>query len=311
MLVVDSRPLGQATVRDLATACRLSQRQLDRILQRRGEKYREVPITKTNGKTRMLHVPSCRLKLAQKRTLRWLVRRVAPHPCSACVRDRGTHWAYDRHAGHRSMLRLDISNFFPSVRERAVKEGVARLGAREQLSNAFVRLVTLPEGLPQGAPTSVAVADIVLFPLDVRLAGMAERHGLTYSRYVDDITLSGGRRVGRLQRLTRNIVADMGWELNEKGGLVGPDQRHALLGAVVNAKPNVAREYVREVRSYLRIVAKGQERPDEKALRKLESRVNWIISVNPDRERALRPCFPVRLELPDDAPKDEVRVCAD
>lgn len=194
------------------------------------------------------------------------------------------------------MLRLDISDFFPSVRERAVKEGVVRLGAREQLSNAFVRLVTLPEGLPQGAPTSVAVADIVLFPLDVRLAGMAQRHGLTYSRYVDDITVSGGTRLGRFERLTRSIAADTGWELNEKGGLVGPDQRHGLLGAVVNAKPNVAREYVREVRSYLRLVAKGQATPDEEALRKLESRVNWIISVNPERERALGPLLSRAIE---------------
>ena len=106
---------------------------------------------------------------------------------------------------------------------------------------------------------------------------------------MDDITLSGGTRLGRFERLTRSIVAELGWELNEKGGLVGPGQRHGLLGAVVNAKPNVTREYFGEVRSYLRLVAKGQERPDEEDLRKLESRVEWILSVNPDRERALRP----------------------
>ena len=171
-----------------------------------------------------------------------------------------------------------------------------RLGAREQLSSTLVRLVTLPEGLPQGAPTSVAVADLVLFPLDVRLAVMAERHGLTYSRYIDDITISGGKRVGRFERLTRRIVADAGWDLNEKGGLVGPDQRHGLLGAVVNAKPNVAREYVREVRSHLRLVTRGRERLDEDDLRTLESRVNWILSVNPDHERTLRPLLASAIE---------------
>jgi hypothetical protein len=194
------------------------------------------------------------------------------------------------------MLRLDISNFFPSVRECTVKEGFVRLGAHERLANTLTRLVTLPDGLPQGAPTSVAVADIVLFPLDARLAGMAERNGFTYSRYVDDITVSGGTRLARLERLTRRIVADAGWELNEKGGLVGPDQRHSLLGAVVNAKPNVAREYVREVRSYLRRLVKGQDRPDEEDLRKLESKVNWIVSVNPDRERTLRPLLASAIE---------------
>lgn len=188
------------------------------------------------------------------------------------------------------MLRLDISNFFPSVREGAVKDCLLRLGAREETANAMVRLVTLPERLPQGAPTSVAVADIVLFRLDVRLAGMAERQGFTYTRYVDDITVSGGNRLARFEGLTKRIVTGLGWELNEeKGSLVGPRQRHSLLGAVVNAKPNVSREYFDDVRSGLHRVADGQERPHERELRKLESRVEWILSVNPDREQALRP----------------------
>ena len=289
MPVADSSPLGRVSVRDLAKACRLSEREFDRILESRAREYREVALMTVSGRTRMLHVPSHRLKLAQRRTLRWLVRRVAPHPCSACVKGRGTHWAYRRHSRHPSMLRLDISNFFPSVHEDAVKKGLVRLGARERLVNALVRLVTLPQGLPQGAPTSVAVADIVLFPLDVRLAGMAKRQGFTYSRYVDDITLSGGSRLGRFEQLARRIVTDLGWELNAKGGMVGRRQRHDLLGAVVNTKPNVTREYFGDVRSYLRLVAKGRERPDEKDFGRLESRVNWILSVNPDREQALRP----------------------
>ena len=245
----------------------------------------------------MLHVPSRRLKLAQKRTLRWLTCRTTPHPCSACVKGRGTHWTYQRHARHPAMLRLDISNFFPSVRETAVEEGLVRLGACEPMAKALVRLVTLSEVLPQGAPTSVAIADIVLFPLDMRLAGMARKHGFTYSRYVDDITLSGGTRLRRFERRTRNIVTESGWEPNEKGGFVGPGERHGLLGAVVNAKPNVTREYFDEVRSHLRRVASGHERPDEEDLRQLESRVEWIISVNPDRELTLRPLLVKALAL--------------
>lgn len=288
MPTADTGPLRRLSVGDLARKCRLTERELDRILESRAAEYREIVLT--NGKIRTLHEPSRRLKLAQERTLRWLGRRVAPHPCSACVKDRGIHWVYPRHAGHPAMLRLDISNFFPSVRESVVKDGLLRLGAREELANALVRLVTLPERLPQGAPTSVAVADIVLFRLDVRLGGMAERRGFTYTRYVDDITVSGGKRLARFKGQTRRIVTELGWKLNdEKGGLVGPHQRHSLLGAVVNAKPNVSRGYFDDVRSCLRRIVDGQERPDERDLRKLASRVEWILSVNPDRERALRP----------------------
>ncbi|MYD14880.1 MAG: helix-turn-helix domain-containing protein [Gemmatimonadetes bacterium] len=280
-------PLRRLSVQKLVAVCRLSEQQFARLLESREKEYHEVSWEKEPGKTRTLHIPSERLKAVQRLILRYMIDRVPPHPCSACVKGRGNHWAYRRHARHPSMLRLDISDFFPSVGEDAVREAFIRLGAREPVADALVRLVTLPERLPQGAPTSVAVADMVLFPLDVRLAGMAEKHGFTYSRYVDDITLSGGNRLARFEQTVRRIVTDLGWELNEKGGLVGSDQRHSLLGGIVNAKPNVASEYYGRVRSYLRLVAKGREQPDEDDFRKLRSKVEWIVSVNPERKAAL------------------------
>ena len=282
------RPFRRLSVQKLVGICRLSERQFARLLESREKEYHEVSWKTDSRKTRTLHIPSERLKAVQRMFLRYTVDRVPTHPCSACVKGRGNHWTYRRHARHLSMLRLDISDFFPSVGEDAVREGFVRLGAREQVANALVRLVTLPERLPQGAPTSVAVADMVLFPLDVRLAGMAKQHGFTYSRYIDDITLSGGNRLARFEQTARRIVTDLGWELNEKGGLVGSDQRHSLLGAIVNAKPNVTSEYYGQVRSYLRLIAKGRERPDDDAFRTLRSKVEWIVSVNPERKAALR-----------------------
>ena len=280
-------PLRRLSVQRLVNMCRLSEQQFARLLESREKEYHEVSWRTASGKMRTLHIPSERLKAVQRLILRYIIDQVPRHPCSACVKGRGNHWAYRRHAGHPSMLRLDISDFFPSVGEDAVREGFVRLGAREQVANALVRLVTLPERLPQGAPTSVAVADMVLFPLDVRLAGMAEQHGFTYSRYVDDITLSGGNRLARFEQTARRIVTDLGWELNEKGGWVGSDQRHSLLGGIVNVKPNVTSEYYGQVRSYLRLIAKGRERPDHDDFRRLESKVEWIVSVNPERKAAL------------------------
>jgi hypothetical protein len=87
----------------------------------------------------------------------------------------------------------------------------------------------------------------------------------------------------------REIVRDEGWTLNEKGGIVGPGERHALLGAVVNQKPNVSREYFGQVRSYLRQVAKGGVVVTREEFTALEAKVKWILSVNPERERVLRP----------------------
>ena len=153
---------------------------------------------------------------------------------------------------------MDIKDFFPSVTELSVVEGLTRLGACDMIAMVLKDLVMLPTGLPQGAPTSVAVADIVLFPVDIRLGGLATKQGLTYTRYIDDLTFSGGQRVVRYQKVAHKIVTELGWELNAKGGVVGHGQRHTLLGAVVNYKPNVCGEYYREVRSYLRLIARGR-----------------------------------------------------
>lgn len=253
------------------------------------EYYREAHIVTGSGKSRTLHVPSRDLKLAQKRILRRILGRLDPHPCSACVTKRGTHWVYKRHAAHRAMLCLDLADFFPSVKREAVVRGFSRLGADDNVAPTLTDLVTLPDRLPQGAPTSVAVADVVLFPLDRRIAGLAEAKGFTYSRYVDDLTLSGGSRLAGFERLVRRIVTEEGWVINEKGGVFGPDQRHEVLGAVVNQKPNVSRECFGTVRSFLRRVSRGDMKMAMDDFEKLDGKVRWILSVNPERERVLKP----------------------
>ena len=84
-------------------------------------------------------------------------------------------------------------------------------------------------------------------------------------------------------------MTEEGWKLNDKGGVVGPDQRHTLLGAVGNQKPNVSREYFGEIRSFLRLVARGRRKLNLEDFEKLEAKVRWVLSVNPERDRVLGP----------------------
>lgn len=288
--MVREGPLGHLSPSRVGELIRLPTTTIAAITRDRPSHYRERPLVTGGGKTRLLHVPHRELKLAQKRLLQRVLGKLPPHDCTACVRKRGTHWAYDRHAGHPAILRLDLADFFPSVPEGSVTEGFARLGAGERMAALLTGLTTLETELPQGAPTSVAVADIVLYPLDVRLGGLARKEGLTYTRYVDDLTISGGeRRIERNERLVRKIVSEEGWALNEKGGIVGPEARHDLLGAVVNQKPNVSREYFGSVRSYLRLVGAGKTRIGKGDFETLSAKVNWIRSVNPERMRVLQP----------------------
>lgn len=295
-------PLNRWDIPRLAAALGLSVEDLEAIAADARREYEPREVEGRNGKKRLLSVPSARLKAVQRAILRGPLRVIAPHESSACTRGRGTLWAYQRHVGHSVMLSMDIADFFPSVKEMQVIEGFRRLGAGEKLAALLTTLTTVTGGLPQGAPTSVAVGDIVLFPLDIRFSGLCRGHGLVYTRYVDDLTISGGRRVEKHMATLRRIATELGWTLNEeKTVLAPPHQRHAMLGAVVNTRPNVTSEYFNEVRSYLRLVAKGRVMPAGAALRKLEARVQWICSVNPERAPALKPLLTEALEARADA----------
>ena len=243
-----------------------------------------------NGKRRILTIPSPELRRVQRCVLRNLLDSLTPHRAAACVRKRGAVWMMHRHKRHPFLLNLDIQDFFPSVSRSRVAAGLSRLGLRD--AELLSALVTVNDELPQGAPTSVAIGDIALFPLDVRIAGLARAEGLVYSRYVDDLAVSGGSRIrDRFQRVIERFATEEGWKLNKKGGLVGPGERHVVLGAIVNAEPNVSNRYFSDVRSYLRLIERGQAQPTSDELEQLGSRVAWISHVNPPKGQALRAIF--------------------
>lgn len=257
--------------------------ELQALVDERGQHYRRKEIDKPDGGSRALHIPSDQLKEVQKRLNRKLFQTLRPHSATACVPERGVRWALEQHAPMPHLYHGDISSFFPSTSRDRVLRRLRRLRVREPLDALLADLVTVDDQLPQGAPTSVAIGDIVLFPLDVRIDGLAKNNGLQYTRYIDDIALSGGRRVhGRYSGYVEDYADVEGWDLNEKGGRYGPDERQELLGAVINLKPNVSKEYYSDLRSVLRLAARGRIELTSEQLEKLESQVQWVRHLNPE-----------------------------
>jgi RNA-directed DNA polymerase len=195
------------------------------------------------------------------------------------------------HAGAPFLLHLDVANHFPSVNQDRVFSRFIEAGARPDIAWVLARLLCLPDRLPQGAATSNAVAEILMYPLDSRILGLARREGLIYTRYVDDLAVSGGSELIGLEEEFRSLVLEEGWELNGKGGLVGPDEHHRILGLTINQSPGVGREYARALRDDLRKVAAGIISPSEAHLRSLEGRVRWVASMNPGRAATFRMLF--------------------
>ena len=114
--------------------------------------------------------------------------------------------------------------------------------------------------LPQGAPTSPTLTNILCYPLDKKLNGLAKRFGATYSRYADDITFSSNKSIFKnevfLKELER-IVKSQKLTINEKKTrLQKKEYRQEVTGLIVNEKVNTYRHYVKQLRMWLYYIEK-------------------------------------------------------
>lgn len=173
------------------------------------------------------------------------------------------------HKGQNYIFNIDLKDFFPSIRQARVwkrlqlppfnfPEEVARVIAGLCAMQVKKEDGTLDFVLPQGAPTSPIITNMICDKLDRRLAGLAKRFGLRYTRYADDITFSSLHYVystkGEFRKELERIITDQGFTINEKKTrLQTRIMRQEVTGIIVSNKLNVTQKYVREIRNILYI----------------------------------------------------------
>jgi RNA-directed DNA polymerase len=278
--------MSQGTVRHLERALGYPMTYLEGIATDLGEHYREKIIAR-GGKQRTIYVPSKILKRIQRRIIRQILPATEVHSAAFCHTGRSALQAARLHAKHPYLLKLDLENFFPSVSASRVHRRLADLFDR-RIATLIGNLVTYHDHLPQGAASSVAVANVVLKNLDARLSGLCRPAGLTYTRYVDDLAISGGRRVGDFERRVRKIIAEEDWRVNEaKGGVFQQDERRTYLGLILNAEANLDPDYVRELYYLLKRLEQKKTPLSEKDRRKLKGRIQYVRSITPRKGERL------------------------
>jgi RNA-directed DNA polymerase len=274
------------------------------------------------GKRRLLESPRPRLKSIQRRFLHEILDHIPAHDSAHGYRPGRSIVSYAApHAGRQIVLRLDLRDFFPSVNVARVRAVFRAAGYPREVANSLAGLCTnvTPDDiwpadsdfetrarfrsphLPQGAPTSPALANLVAFRLDRRLTGLANKLGATYTRYADDLAFSGGESLERSPMRFRDSVArialDEGFELNfRKTRLMPRSTRQSLAGVVVNERPNGRRADYDRLEAILfnclRFGATSQNRagvPDFRA--HLAGRLAHLARLNPARGRRLRELF--------------------
>lgn len=271
--------------------------------------YRTKP--KRSGGLRVIEAPKDGLKGLQRQILRGILDRVPVHEDAfGFVPGRDCRAAAARHCGAPVVICFDLVGFFPSVRAPRIFGLFRRLGYPHAVARHLTALCTnvtpsrvrnrLPAAvrpiyrtphLPQGAPTSPALANHAAFALDCRLSALARSLGATFSRYADDLSFSGGMHLtGVLPDLVPKIVADESFAVNpSKTRIARAGARQVVTGIVVNRHLNVRREAFDRLKAVIHACGKpGDTRLSDPAFRlSLIGQVDWVTQVNPARGRKL------------------------
>ena len=262
--------------------------------------YQTVKIPKKDGGERQLAVPDEILKRIQRSICRNLLAYMPVSPYATAYRcGSGAVRNAARHTGRREVLRLDIRHFFDSVRYTAVKETVFPPEVfSEPLRILLTMLCYYRDGLPQGAPTSPAIVNILLRDFDEELGAWCRERGVTYSRYCDDLVFSGEDLDGVRKKAEEELAA-LGFFLHTgKTRLRRDGRRQTVTGLVVNHGVRVPAEERRAVRQavyYCRrfgvedhLRRTGAEMTPREYLDRLLGRVGYILQANPGDEAARR-----------------------
>ncbi len=271
---------------------------------------------------RLIEAPKSTLKQVQTKILRGILDKVPVHSSAhgfTCGRSILTNAR--PHVGQAILVRFDLANFYTTVgfarvvaifrslgysREVSIWLGLlttsavpGNLGFQEQ--GPYALAAYLRRHLPQGAPTSPALANLSAFGMDIRLSGLAASFGATYTRYADDLSISGPKELGYGLKivipLVQQIVRQERFYVNKsKRRILRSHQRQSVTGVVVNAKPNISRvdfDHLKAIiTNCLRHGPSTQNRDQiENFFNHLQGCIAYVSMLNPKRGQKLSDLF--------------------
>ena len=234
-------------------------------------RYKEFTIPKKGGGNRKILAPSPGLKLLQRQINELLQDVYQPRRAAfGFIKERDIKKNAQRHVGNRWVLNTDLADFFPSINLGRVR-GLFLSKPYElprSVATTLAQICCHDNQLPQGAPTSPVISNMICRGLDYDLASLASKHNCAYSRYADDITFSSNRlvflgEIGIAQSLDHGgkttpgddlvaIITKHGFNINDqKTRLQRNSRRQMVTGLIVNRKVNVPRSFVWNLRGML------------------------------------------------------------
>jgi len=273
---------------------------LRKVVGRKAGRYKRVLFRKKvpgRSQYREIHIPEPSLLGIQQWIAREILSNTAPHPASFAYHPNSQPvYAASRHCGCKWLLKVDIEDFFHSISERMVYDVFVSLGYTNLFSFELARITTMVRQentsdkvsdkwtsipsyyypnigfLPQGAPTSPMLSNLVMKSLDERLDSLSRSRGFKYTRYADDLAFSINKdvpraEVGSLKKEVNRVLLDEGFNPNRRKSVIrGPGSRRIILGMLVDSDtPRLSREYKDQLRQHLYYLSSGAHGPAKHA----------------------------------------------
>lgn len=258
--------------------------------------YRSFTIPKKTFGERSIDEPLPLLKECQRRILDKILCCSPVHPCAKAYRHNVS--TKDNARFHRNqdiMIKIDIKDFFPSIKWTAIVNVFKELGYFPHVAIYLANLCSLQKKLPQGAPSSSAISNVVMYDFDTIIYAYCRASSLRYTRYSDDITISGNSNVkpGVVIRYVSSQLWQFGFQMNsKKTRVLRQSQRQMVTGLVTNKTINVEKGYRKKIRQELYYIQQfglaghmiKAEITSPNYLEKLRGRVSYCLSIRPGDE---------------------------
>lgn len=291
--------------------------------------YRYRVLAKATGNIRLIEAPKNRLKDVQRQILSHILQKVPAHPAAqGFLKGRSIKTFVAPHVGKRVVLRMDLQDFFPTFGAARIQTFFRMLGYPEAVADLLCGVCThatprdawndcahwieptvLWEAhslygrrhLPQGAPTSPALANLSAYRLDCRLTGLAQSAGAVYTRYADDLAFSGDagfeRGVERFSNHVGAVLIEEGFRVNHrKTRVMKQGVRQHLAGVVANERMNIPRVEFDRLKATLtnciRLGVASQNREGHAEFRfHLKGRIAFVQMINPAKAQRLHKLY--------------------
>jgi RNA-directed DNA polymerase len=255
--------------RDICELLEVTPTHLHYLLFKMKPLYRRFTVPKKSGGQREILAPNKSLRIIQQKFNYILTLHYKPRFTShGFVKDQNIVTNASKHLNKRNILNFDIEDFFSSVNMGRIRGiFINYFGISGDAATILANICCHENKLPQGAPTSPILSNMVCYSLDKAMQALAKQHGCTYTRYADDLTFSttktvfpqslaynDGTHIVISNKITNELKIN-GFYLNDKKTrLLNQKQRLEVTGITVNEKLNVTRKYIRNIRAMLNSV---------------------------------------------------------